>query len=317
VAGRRHRRYGLSSPTWRDLRVLAERRLRDTGAASSEVEARWLTERASGYDGVELVMAEDEPASTLGAQHLDDMLRRRAAGEPLQYVLGSWPFLGHDLLVDPRVLVPRPETEVVAQVAVDEMVRLGARRGRSDAWAALVTAYAVADLGTGSGALALALASELPDAEVWATDVSPDALAVARANLAGIGSAATRVRLETGSWFDALPSDLRGRLMVVVSNPPYIAETEVPDLPPVVVDWEPRQALVSGPTGLEAIETILAEAPAWLDPQGAALVIELAPHQAEPATDLAHAAGFDTVDIVRDLADRERVLVARVAGTGR
>ena len=126
-------------------------------------------------------------------------------------MLGSWPFLGHDLFVDPRVLVPRPETEVVAQVAIDEMVRLGARRGRSDPWAGLVTAYAVADLGTGSGALALALASELPDAEVWATDVSDDALAVARANFAGAGSVAdAAARRASGSWFDALPDELRG-----------------------------------------------------------------------------------------------------------
>jgi release factor glutamine methyltransferase len=206
---------------------------------------------------------------------------------------------------------------VVAQVAVDEAVRLGARRGSHDPWGAGIADYTVADLGTGSGAIALALASELPDAEVWATDVSPEALAVARANLAGIGSAATRVRLEAGSWFDALPDDLRGRLKVIVSNPPYVAETEVPDLPSVVVDWEPRQALVSGPTGLEAIEAIVAEAPAWLDPQGAVLVVELAPHQAAPATALAYAAGFDAVEIVRDLADRDRVLVARVAGPGR
>ena len=164
---------------------MAERRLRDAGTTSPDAEARWLVERASGYDGVELVMVEDELASTLDAQHLDDMLVRRTAGEPLQYVLGSWPFLGHDLFVDPRVLVPRPETEVVAQTAIDEMVRLGARRGRSDPLSGLVTAYAVADLGTGSGALALALASDLPDAEVWATDVSEDALAVARRQLRG------------------------------------------------------------------------------------------------------------------------------------
>ncbi len=100
------------------------------------------------------------------------MLERRAGGEPLQYVLGRWDFLGLDLLVDRRVLVPRPETEVVAQVAIDEAVRLGARRGTHDPWSAGATEYTVADLGTGSGAIALALASELPDAEVWATDVS-------------------------------------------------------------------------------------------------------------------------------------------------
>ncbi len=304
-----------TATTWADLRVRAEARLLETAVASPANEARWMVERVSGYDGVELAMGEHEAATAPAIQHLDDMLRRRAAGEPLQYVLGRWGFRGLDLLVDRRVLVPRPETELVAQVALDEALRLGARRGAHDPWRAGTTDYAVADLGTGSGAIALALASELPDAEVWATDVSADALAVARANLAGIGSVATRVRIGHGSWFGALPGDLRGRLKVVVSNPPYVAETEVPALPPVVADWEPRLALVSGPTGLEAIDVIVREAPAWLDPQGAVLVLELAPHQAAPAIELARVAGFADVEVQRDLAERERVLVARVGGS--
>jgi release factor glutamine methyltransferase len=297
--------------TWADLRVRAAARLRDTTAPAPEIEARWMVERVSGYDGVELVVGEHEPATAPAIQHLDDMLARRAAGEPLQYVLGRWDFLGLDLMVDRRVLVPRPETEVVARTAIEESVRLGARRGEHDPWGGATTSFPVADLGTGSGAIALALARELPDAEVWATDVSEDALAVARANLAGVGSAATRVRLQSGSWFDALPDALRGRLRLVVSNPPYVAEHEFPDLPADVADWEPRQALVSGPSGLEAIEAILAGARDWLDPAGGTLVVELAPHQADVAVGAATTAGFDDVGIVRDLADRERVLVAR------
>jgi release factor glutamine methyltransferase len=201
---------------------------------------------------------------------------------------------------------------VVAQTAIEEAVRLGARRGKHDAWLAADTSYGVADLGTGSGAIALALARELPDAEVWATDSSPDALAVARANVAGTGSAATRVRLHAGSWFDALPPHLRGTLRVIVTNPPYIAEHEVPDLPRDVVEWEPRGALVSGPTGYEAIAAIVDGARAWLDPAGGALVIELAPHQAERALALALGAGFTDVRVDHDLVGRPRVLVARV-----
>jgi release factor glutamine methyltransferase len=300
--------------TWADLRVRAEAELRDARTLRPEQEARWMVERVSGYDGAELVTSETELATAPAIQHLDDMLERRAAGEPLQYVLGRWDFLGLDLLVDPRVLVPRPETEVVAQTAIEEAVLLGARRGPHDAWTAADTSYAVADLGTGSGAIALALARELPDAQVWATDASDDALAVARANVAGIGSAATRVRLGAGSWYDALPVDLRGTLRVIVSNPPYVAEHEVPDLPRDVVDWEPRGALVSGPTGFEALEVVITGAPAWLDPAGGALVVELAPHQAEPARELAVAAGFTDVRVDHDLVGRARVLVARVPG---
>jgi release factor glutamine methyltransferase len=297
--------------TWGDLRARAETRLRDTNALRPDSEARWMVERVSGYDGAELVTNEHEPATAPAMQHLDDMLDRRAGGEPLQYVLGRWDFLGLDLLVDRRVLVPRPETEVVAQTAIEEAVRLGRRRGKHDGWLAADTSYAVADLGTGSGAIALALARELPDAEVWATDASDDALVVARANLAGIGSAATRIRVRAGSWFDALPPELRGMLRVLVSNPPYVAEHEVADLPRDVVDWEPRHALVSGPTGYEALEVLIADAPAWLDPAGGALVLELAPHQADRAHELATGVGFDDVRVDRDLTGRARVLVAR------
>lgn len=298
--------------TWGELRTNTETRLRDMRVLRPDTEARWMVERVSGYDGVELVMGEHEPATALALSHIDEMLARRAAGEPLQYVLGQWNFLGLDLLVDRRVLIPRPETEMAATTAVEEMVRLGARRGRHDHWGGATTEFVVADLGTGSGAIALALASELPDAQVWATDLSDDALAVARANLAGIGSAATRVRLAAGSWFAALPDDLRGGLRLVVANPPYVADHEVADLPAEVADWEPRAALVSGATGLEAIETIVADAPAWLDPGGGALVVELAPHQAGAARALAVDAGFVDVDVRADLAGRDRVLVARV-----
>jgi release factor glutamine methyltransferase len=285
----------------------------DAHVDAPDSEARWLVERVSGYEGVELVMGEHERATGPAILQLETMLARRAAGEPLQYVLGRWQFLELELMVDRRVLVPRPETEVVAQLALDEATRLGLRRGKGDPWVSN-SEYAVADLGTGSGAIALTLAVELPDAEVWATDVSDDALAVARANLAGIGVAATRVRVATGSWFTALPGELRGQLRLVVSNPPYIAEHEVAELPPVVVDWEPRHALVSGPSGMEAVAEIVHEAFDWLHPSGGALVVEMAPHQTAEAAALAEARGYDEVAVHADLTGRERALVARRRG---
>lgn len=297
--------------TWRDLRGRAERELRAAGVQDPASEARWMVEGVSGYDGAELVAHEAEPATTRGAENLVAMLDRRAGGEPLQYVLGQWSFRRLDLLVDRRVLIPRPESEVTAEVAIEEAQRLGARRGTSNPWAGTVTGYAIADLGTGSGALALALAAELPEAEIWATDASDDALAVARANLAGAGQPAVRVRLARGDWFDALPADLRGRLRMVVTNPPYVAERELAGLAPEVRDHEPLDALVSGPTGLEAIEVIVAGAPAWLEPRGV-LVCELAPHQRDDVVERARAAGFAEVLVRPDLAGRDRVLVARL-----
>jgi release factor glutamine methyltransferase len=147
---------------------------------------------------------------------------------------------------------------------------------------------------------------------VWATDRSADALAVARANLAGVsGRAATRVRLAEGSWFDALPPMLKGQFDLIVSNPPYIAEREIADLDPQVVQWEPRDALVAGATGLEDIEVIIESAPAWLTRPGA-LVVEIAPSQAQTVQGLAYEAGFTAAEVLPDLLGRARVLVARV-----
>ena len=133
---------------------------------------------------------------------------RREAGEPLQYVVGSWGFRRLDLAVDRRALIPRPETEVTAEVAID-----AARR---------IAEPIVVDLGTGSGAIGLSVAWECRHAHVWATDRSSEALEVARANLAGLGRAGARVRLAAGDWFGALPDDLVGRVDVAVSNPPYV-----------------------------------------------------------------------------------------------
>jgi len=296
--------------TWRELREDATRRLQAGKLEGAAREAWWMVEEVSGLRGGELVADEEQPATTAAARRVAEMIGRRLSGEPLQYVLGSWSFRGIDLFVDARVLIPRPETEVTAQVAIDEAARLGAQVGRRPAWSGTTTSYVVADLGTGSGALALALAAELPDAEVWATDRSVDALAVARANLAGAGSPATRVRLAAGSWFEALPDRLRGRLRLVVSNPPYVSEPEVADLPSHVAWHEPREALVSGATGLEAIEEILRESPGWLEPEGA-VVMELDPRRVDAAASIAHEAGFTEVKAEDDLAGRTRVLVAR------
>jgi release factor glutamine methyltransferase len=167
------------------------------------------------------------------------------------------------------------------------------------------------DLGTGSGAIALSLAAERPRLEVWGTDVSHAALDVATANLAGLGGrAAARVRLASGAWWAALPDHLRGGVDLVVSNPPYVSSGEMAELDAEVVDWEPRVSLEAGPTGLEALGEILNGANGWLRPSGA-IVLEIAPHQADIATGIAQDAGFAEVDVRTDLAGRDRVIVAR------
>jgi len=256
-----------------------------------------VVERASGWEGAELLGHLDDVGSARAVAHVLAMVERRAGGEPLQYVLGRWQFRGLDLLVDRRVLIPRPETEMVAEAALAELARVGANEPL------------VVDLGTGSGAIGLSLASEVPGARVWATDLSVAALAVARANLTGLGTrTATRVRLVEGDWWQALPRELRGTVDLVVSNPPYVAADE--PLPSEVADWEPASALRAGSTGLESLQVVVGEARQWLRHPGA-LVAEVAPHQAAVAVTMAVDAGFAEVEMRPDLAGRLRALVAR------
>jgi release factor glutamine methyltransferase len=295
--------------TWRDLRAHARGVLNAAavpGLAPAEV--GWMLERASGMDAAELAAAADDPASARAIGFLERMLERRVAGEPLQYVLGVWQFHDVELVVDRRVLIPRPETEVVAEVALAEAERLGIRRGRATGWGS--PRHRVVDLGTGSGALTLVLTTRLLEVEVWATDASADAVAVARSNVAALGPVATHVRLAEGSWWDALDPALAGTLALVVSNPPYLAEHEHAGLDPVVRDHEPKRALVAGPTGLEALTEILDGATTWLDRPGT-LVLEHAPDQGDALAAHARARGAREVVHHDDLAGRRRVLVAR------
>jgi release factor glutamine methyltransferase len=281
--------------SWRQLWIETTAALGGDPEAANE--ARWLCQEASGLSGAEWALGLDEAPGSRAVTRLDAMVARRRAGEPLQYVIGSWAFRHLELLVDRRVLIPRPETEQVVDVAL----RVLAGRPRP---------LVVADLGTGSGAIALALAQELPltGVEIWATDASPAALDVARANLAGLGRAAANVRVAEGDWFDALPAELRGRLDLVVANPPYVPSGAV--LEPAVRDWEPAAALFAGTDGLDAVRVLVRDAPAWLQP-GGHLVVEIGAGQGGAAAALAQAAGLVTVAVHPDLAGRDRVLVGR------
>jgi release factor glutamine methyltransferase len=278
----------MTEPDWRQLH-------RRTRARVGDPTARWLCEEASGGSLDDVL---DESATKAMVARLEAMIARHVDGEPLAYVLGHWSFRRLDLAVDRRVLIPRPETELVAATAIEIA-------------AALPRPLTIADLGTGSGAIGLALADELPldGVTVWLTEASAAALDVARANLAGIGRRGRNVRIAAGSWFDALP---RGTLLdLAVSNPPYIAD-DSPDVEDAVRDWEPHEALFAGADGLDAIRTIVADAPRWLR-GGGRLVLELGADQGSAVAGLLAASGYEAIEIRPDLAGRDRVAVARVA----
>ncbi len=281
---------------WRELWSETSDRLGGDAPA-----ARWICEEVSGGRGGHWLDLLDEEVPARAVARLDARVARRLAGEPLQYVLGNWSFRRLDLLVDRRVLIPRPETELVAGAAIEL------------AWA-MELPIVVADLGTGSGAIGLSLAAELPldGVTVWLTDVSADALDVARANLAGLGRRGANVHIGAGSWFEALPGELRGRLDVVVSNPPYVALGD-PQLDDSVRDWEPAIALFAGGDGLDDIRSLVAEATHWLRP-GGALVLEIGDRQGPALVALLSESGYTRIEIRRDLAGRERIAMAHTAG---
>lgn len=287
--------------SWAELLAEATAALRAGGDAGAEVDARRIVEEAAGHDGAALHAHLDDLATVNGVAALDAMVARRLDGEPLQYVLGRWGFRTLDLMVDRRVLIPRPETEGVVDHVLAELDRRPSpRRGEP--------APVVVDLGCGSGAIGLAVAAERPGTEVHLVDVSADAVAVARANLAGLGVAARTVAVHEGSWCAPLPDVLAHRVDVVVANPPYVAADE--ELPPVVADWEPTGALVSGPTGLEAVVAIADEVAAWLRP-GGLLVVEIGATQGAAAVAAATAAGLVGAEVRPDLLGRDRALLAR------
>lgn len=227
------------------------------------------------------------------------LARRRSGGEPLQYVLGHWAFRALDLVVDDRALIPRPETEELVDVALE--------------LAASAPTRLAADLGCGCGAIALSLATETA-MEVHGTDVSAACLELAADNARRVG--ATTVAWHLGSWYEALPASLRGRLGLVCANPPYVARAERGSLQREL-DFEPALALYAddaadGTPGFAEVERVVGGAAAWLAP-GGWLVVEHGADQGDAAVACARRAGLVDVTDRADLAGLPRVLVARSA----
>jgi release factor glutamine methyltransferase len=253
------------------------------GVPSPRVDAEHLVARALGVSRLDLYLQHDRPLNEAELAAARELVRRRGTREPLAYVLGDWGFRRLVLATDRRALVPRPETEIVVERCLARL--------------AGIESPAVLDVGTGSGAIALAIADEHPGARLTAIDVSPDALALARENADRTGQSVWFVEhdLATG-----LPG---GSYDLVVSNPPYVLPEEIETLEAEVREWEPRQALV----GRGATEAIVAAAPAVLVP-GGWLVLEVGDGTAKAVAALLAEAGFGEVVRTPDLTDRDRVV---------
>ncbi|MGV8083196.1 MAG: peptide chain release factor N(5)-glutamine methyltransferase [Coriobacteriia bacterium] len=269
------------------------------GDGSPRRSAEWLVSAATGLSRVEVYAFHDRPLSLEERARLREAVRRRGAGEPLQYVTGEVAFRHLVVKVRPGVLIPRPETEVLVDAALRAVDGAVASRGEA----------LVADICTGSGCIALSVACERPSASVFATDISPDAVTLASENAERLGLA-ERVRVLGGDLLSELPAELLGCFDVVVSNPPYVPTPDLASLPAEVADFEPRLALDGGEDGLAIYRRILADARQWLRP-GGLLAVELDVSRVKSA---ASEAGkwYEGVEIVSDLTGRDRIVTARV-----
>ncbi|HEY2788053.1 MAG TPA: peptide chain release factor N(5)-glutamine methyltransferase [Gaiellales bacterium] len=266
--------------------------LEERGSPTPRLDAELLIGHALGLGRIELYTNFDRPLHEPELAACRALLDRRGRREPVAYILGRWGFHGLDLLVDGRVLVPRPETELL----VERCLALLAERPQPR----------VLDVGTGSGAIALAIKAARPDAVVTAGDVSTGALAVAAANAAALGLDVELVESD-------LLAGLAGRRFdLIASNPPYVTEAEIETLEPEVAQFEPRGALVAGPRGTEVLERLAVEVPAALAP-GGWLVVECGAGQAAATHTLLEAAGAAEPFVAADMAGIDRVVGGRWA----
>ena len=255
------------------------------GLPLDPLENRILLCHATGLTRVQLITQGDRPLSSDEAARLDALVARRLRGEPIAYIVGRREFFGLDFQVGPAVLIPRPDTELIVELALERLPQNAPR---------------LLDMGTGSGAIAVAVAHTRPDAAVTALDVSPDALAVAQANATANGA---RVRFLHSSWFDAL--DAAETFDVIASNPPYIAAGD-DHLAQGDLRFEPVGALTDHADGLSALRTIIAGSPRHLVP-GGWLLLEHGYDQAAAVRALLLDAGFTDVQSWQDIAGIERV----------
>ncbi|HEU5141945.1 MAG TPA: peptide chain release factor N(5)-glutamine methyltransferase [Solirubrobacterales bacterium] len=279
---------GKSDASTREALGGAVDALAAAGVDSPRLDAELLLCEATGWSRSELASDPGQGIPAAAGRRFAEMIRRRLRREPVAYILGRKGFRHIELTVDRRVLIPRPESEMLVELALE----LRPRR--------------VLDVGTGSGAIALAIADELPECEVTATDTSAAALEVARTNAERLGLAG-RVRLCEGTLPPGLDVARSADFDLVVANLPYVGEVEWPRLEPEVTEWEPREALLAGPDGLDALRALVP----LLSRVAPVVGFEVGAGQADAVADMVRSAGFEVAETRRDLAGIERVVVGR------
>ena len=284
------------------LLVNAQQVLEGAGIANAVQEARWLLAYALEMKHHELASRAEQSVTAEQLARVLSLVRRRESREPLQYILGSQEFCGLDFSVTPAVLIPRPETELLIQETL--------REGGFTGGAVLV------DVGTGSGCVAVTLATILGGMRIFALDCSHDAVSVAKGNAERHGVSDKIVWLEGDLLSPLKECSVAGAVDAIISNPPYIAAAEWEGLQPEVRDYEPRQALLAGPQGTEFHQRLIHDSKQFLVP-GGLLVMELGQGQAPLVRRVAEAAGgYTGIQTVKDEAGIERVLIARRACEG-
>lgn len=263
------------------------------GIDSPRLNAELLIGHALGLKRMQLYMEFERPLSELELEKIRPLVRRRAQHEPVQYILGETDFFGLKLKVDRRALIPRPETEQLVEHVTNARVA--------------AAPASILDLGTGSGAIALALAHTFPEARIVAVDKSADALSLARENATSTGLG-ERVLFLVSNWFEAVPIET---FDVIVSNPPYLTAEETAQTSPEVRGFEPVQALTAADDGLADLAAIIAAAPRYLN-AGGLLALETGIAQRERLLAHTTAAGFSRSEARQDLTGRDRFLFAFV-----
>lgn len=273
------------------------------GIDSARLDAEVLLAEVLGVERSKLCLNREASLDPRARERFHALVSRRMRSEPVAYITGRREFWSLEFLVTPAVLVPRPETETLVDIVratADQFRRAGRQRR-------------VLDLGTGSGAIAVALAKEIGGAEIWATDISPGALEIARANARGHG-VEEKIHFLQGDLFEPVDDHMEF-FDVIVSNPPYVRRDEFDALPRDVRDFEPRIALDGGADGFDFYRRIISEAPRYLAPRGL-VALEIGANMGDEVARLfAEAGGYRTARIDRDCAGRDRVVAARMKGT--